>query len=106
MTQQQNGNRNDTTNGTTNGTTNAPPKARPAWEVFFVGEDGKVIERPWEDKERGTHGTTWNKRGALWADTTKDGAPVLRGTITLLDGTEIRLKLVAPRAKKEKVASA
>ena len=96
MTQQQNGN--------SNSTTNATPKARPAWEVFFVGEDGKVIERTWEDKEHGTHGMTWDKRGALWADTTKDGAPVLRGTITLLDGTEIRLKLVAPRAKKEKVA--
>jgi hypothetical protein len=50
--------------------------------------------RPWEDKERGTQGTTWNKRGA----------PVLRGTITLLDGTEIRLKLLAPRAKKDRVA--
>jgi hypothetical protein len=94
MTQQQNGST----------TTNDTPKARPAWEVFFVGEDGKVIERPWEDKERGTHGTTWNKRGALWADTAKDGSPVLRGTITLLDGTELRLRLVAPRAKKEKVA--
>ena len=100
MTQQQNGNRNTTPNGTANGT----PKARPAWEVFFVGEDGKVIERAWEDQERGTKGMTWNRRGALWADTTKDGAPVLRGTITLLDGTEIRLKLVAPRAKKERVA--
>ncbi len=100
MTQQQNGN----SDSTTNGNTSATPKARPAWEVFFVGEDGKVIERPWEDKERGTHGMTWNRRGTLWADTTKDGAPVLRGTITLLDGTEIRLKLVAPRAKKEKVA--
>jgi hypothetical protein len=100
MTQQQNGNRNTTTNGTTNAT----PKARPAWEVFFVGEDGKVIERAWEDQERGTQGTTWDKRGALWADTPKDGAPVLRGTITLLDGTEIRVKLVAPRAKKETVA--
>lgn len=96
MTQKQNGNRTTTPNGT--------PKARPAWEVFFVGEDGKVIERAWEDKEHGTKGTTWNKRGALWADTTKDGTPVLRGTITLLDGTEIRLKLVAPRAKKETVA--
>ena len=91
------------TNGTTN-TTNGSPKARPAWEVFFVGEDGKVIERPWEDRERGTKGMTWDKRGALWAGTAKDGAPILRGTITLLDGTEIRLKLVAPRAKKEKVA--
>ncbi len=91
-------------NGNTNGSTNATPKARPAWEVFFLGEDGKVIERNWEDKERGTSGTTWNKRGALWGDTTKDGVPVLRGTITLLDGTEIRVKLVAPRAKKEKVA--
>ena len=100
MTQQQNGNRNTTPNGTANGT----PKARPAGEVFFVGEDGKVIERAWEDQERGTKGMTWNRRGALWADTTKDGASVLRGTITLLDGTEIRLKLVAPRAKKEKVA--
>jgi hypothetical protein len=100
MTQQQNGN----SSTTTNGNTNATPKTRPAWEVFFVGEDGKVIERPWEDKERGTQGTTWNKLGALWADTTKDGAPVLRGVITLLDGTEIRLKLVAPRVKKEKVA--
>ena len=99
MTQQQNGDRNNTTNGNTN----AAPKARPAWEVFFVGEDGKVLERTWEDKERGTQGTTWNKRGALWAGTTQDGAPVLRGTITLLDGTEIRLKLVAPRARKEKV---
>jgi len=89
-------------NGTT--TTNATPKARPAWEVFFVGEDGKVIERNWEDKEHGTQGKTWNKRGALWADTTKEGAPVLRGTITLLDGTEIRVKLVAPRAKKENAA--
>ncbi|MGC8724895.1 MAG: hypothetical protein ACP5VF_13650 [Acidobacteriota bacterium] len=89
-------------NGNTN--TNGTPKARPAWEVFFVGEDGKVIERAWEDKERGTKGTTWDKRGALWADTTKDGAPVLRGTITLLDGTAIRVKLVAPRAKKDKVA--
>ena len=87
-----------------NTTTNATPKARPAWEVFFVGEDGKVIERAWEDKEHGTQGTTWNKRGALWADTTKDGAQVLRGTITLLDGTEIRVKLVAPRAKKKKAA--
>jgi|GEM_PF-1800410 hypothetical protein len=87
-----------------NTATKTTPKARPAWEVFFVGEDGKVIERAWEDKERGTQGTTWNKRGALWADTTKDGAPVLRGVITLLDGTEIRVKLVAPRAKKEKVA--
>ena len=96
MTQQQNGNRNTTPKGT--------PKARPAWEVFFVGEDGKVIERAWEDQERGTRGTTWNKRGALWADTTKAGAPVLRGVITLLDGTEIRVKLVAPRPKKEKVA--
>ena len=48
--------------------------------------------------------TIWNKRGALWADTSKDGAPVLRGTITLLDGTKIRVKLVAPRMKKEKVA--
>ena len=28
-----------------NTTTNGTPKARPAWEVFFVGEDGKVIER-------------------------------------------------------------
>ncbi|MGC8724874.1 MAG: hypothetical protein ACP5VF_13540 [Acidobacteriota bacterium] len=100
MTQQQNGNRNTTTNGTAS----AAPKARPAWEVFFVGEDGKVIERAWEDKERGTKGTTWDRRGALWADTTKDGAPVLRGVITLLDGTEIRLKLVAPRPKKDKVA--
>ncbi len=91
-------------NTTTNTATNATPKARPAWEVFFVGEDGKVIERAWEDKEHGTQGKTWNKRGALWADTTKEGAPVLRGTITLLDGTEIRVKLVAPRAKKEKAA--
>jgi hypothetical protein len=32
------------------------------------------------------------------------GLPILCGTITLLGGTEIRLKLVAPRAKKEKVA--
>ena len=87
-----------------NGNTNGTPKARPAWEVFFVGEDGKVIERNWEDKEHGTQGKTWNKRGALWADTTKEGAPVLRGTITLLDGTEIRVKLVAPRAKKENAA--
>ena len=100
MTQQQNGNRNTTTNGTTNTT----PKARPAWEIFFVGEDGKVIERPWEDQERGTHGMTWDKRGALWAGTTQDGTPVLRGTITLLDGTEIKLRLVAPRTKKDKVA--
>jgi hypothetical protein len=91
-------------NTTTTTTISATPKARPAWEVFFVGEDGKVIERTWEDKERGTQGTTWNKRGALWADTTKDGAPVLGGTITLLDGTAIRVKLVAPRAKKEKAA--
>ena len=91
------------TNGTTN-TTNGSPKARPAWEVFFVGEDGKVIERPWEDRERGTKGMTWDKRGALWADTTKDGAPILRGTITLLDGTAIRIKMVAPRIKKDKVA--
>ena len=87
-----------------NGNTNGTPKARPAWEVFFVGEDGKVVERAWEDKERGTKGTAWNKRGALWADTAKDGSPVLRGTITLLDGTELRLRLVAPRVKKEKVA--
>ena len=96
MTQQQNGNPNTTPNCT--------PKARPAWEVFFLGEDGKVSERTWEDQERGTRGTTWNKRGALWADTTKDGAPVLRGVITLLDGTEIRVKLMAPRPKKETVA--
>lgn len=90
------------TNGSTNN--NGTPKARPAWEVFFVGEDGKIVERAWADKEHGSHGTTWNKRGALWADTAKDGSLVLRGTITLLDGTEIRVKLVAPRAKKEKVA--
>ena len=96
MTQKQNGNRTTTPNGT--------PKARPAWEVFFVGEDGKVIERAWEDKERGTKGTSWNRRGSLWPGTTQDGAQVLRGTITLLDGTEIRLKLVAPRPKKDKVA--
>ncbi len=37
-------------------------------------------------------------------DTTKEGSPVPRGAITLLDGTEIRVKLVAPRAKKEKAA--
>ncbi len=91
---QQNGNENPSTT----------PKARPAWEVFFVGDDGKVVERAWEDKEKGTKGTAWNKRGALWADTAKDGSPVLRGTITLLDGTELRLRLVAPRVKKEKVA--
>ena len=89
---------------TGNTNTNGTLKARPAWEVFFVGKDGKVLERAWEDKERGTSGMVWNKRGALWADTTKDGVPVLRGTITLLDGTEIRVKLVAPRAKKEKAA--
>ena len=99
MTQQQNNNAT-----TPNGTANSTPKARPAWEVFFLGEDGKVIERAWKDQERGTRGTTWDKRGALWADTTKDGAPVLRGVITLLDGTEIRVKLMAPRPKKEKVA--
>ena len=91
---QQNGNENPSTTS----------NARPAWEVFFVGDDGKVVERAWEDKEKGDKGTAWNKSGALWADTAKDGSPVLRGTITLLDGTELRLRLVAPRAKKEKVA--
>ena len=69
-----------------------------------MGEDGKVIERPWEDRERGTKGMIWDKRGALWVDTTKEGAPVLRGTVTLLEGTVIRLKLAAPRVKKEKSA--
>ncbi len=54
--------------------------------MFFVGEGGKVIERNWKDKEYGTQGTTWKKRGALWADTTKEGSLILRGTITLLDG--------------------
>ena len=42
------------------------------------------------------------KRSALWTDTTKDGAPFLRGTISLL-GTKIRARLIVSRAKRSKV---
>ncbi len=80
------------------------PKAKPAWEVFFVGEDGKVIERPWEDKATGKSGTTWDKRGALWAGTTKAGDATLYGKLTLPDGKEIRLALRKPRERKAKAA--
>lgn len=41
--------------------------------------------------------------GDLQADTVKDGSPVLRDAITLLDGIEIRVKLFEPRAKKKNV---
>lgn len=80
------------------------PKVKPAWEIFFTDEAGRVIERPWEDKATGKKGTTWDKRGALWESTTKGGDATLRGKITLSDGKEIRLALRKPREKTAKVA--
>jgi len=80
------------------------PNTKPAWEMFFTDEAGMVIERPWEDKATGRKGTTWDKRGALWAGTTKGGEATLRGTLTMPDGKEIRLSLRKPREKKTEVA--
>jgi hypothetical protein len=79
------------------------PKTPPAWEIFFVGEDGKILEREWKNDKTGATGTAWDKRGALWTGETKDGAPTLSGLLRLADGQEIRLRLFAPRprAKKE-----
>jgi hypothetical protein len=85
-----------------NGNMNDKPKNAPAWDVFFVGPDGKITERTWTDKKTGEAGKTWDKRGALWMDTTKDGTVILSGTIKLADGTELRLKMYPPRPKKEK----
>jgi hypothetical protein len=81
-------------------TTAAGPKAPPDWEIFLVGEDGRVLERTWEDKERGTKGTAWDKRGALWADTTREGRPTLSGYLDLPGGQHVRLKLFPPRPSK------
>ena len=77
-------------------------KAKPAWEIFFTDEAGKVIERSWENKESGKSGTTWDKRGALWAGTTKGGDATLYGKLTLPYGKEIRLALRKPRERKAK----
>ena len=83
---------------------NSTPKAKPAWEIFFTDETGRVIERPWEDKASGKKGTTWDNRGALWESTTKGGDATLRGKLTLPDGKEIRLALRKPRERKAKAA--
>ena len=88
----------------TNETGTQQPKAKPAWEIFFTDETGRVIERPWEDKTTGKKGTTWDKRGALWESTTKGGDATLRGKLTLPDGKEIRLALRKPRERKAKAA--
>lgn len=79
------------------------PSAKPEWEIFFTDEAGMVIERHWEDKATGRKGTTWDKRGALWAGTTKGGEATLRGKLSLPDGKEIRLSLRKPREKKMEV---
>ncbi len=85
-------------NNSQNGTQTA--KTKPAWEVFFTDEAGRVIERQWEDKATGKRGTTWDNRGALWAGTTKSGAATLRGKVTLSDGKELKLVLRQPRERR------
>ncbi len=72
-------------------------KKRPAWEVYFVGSDGKVLERAWKNEKKGTEGTCWDRRGVLWQDRSKNGAAILSGTIKLPDGTEQRVRLYATR---------
>ncbi len=78
--------------------------ARPAWEIFFTDDSGMVIERHWEDKSTGRKGTAWDKRGALWAGTTKGGEETLRGKLTLPNGDEVRLSLRKPREKRSNMA--
>ncbi|MCI4397257.1 MAG: hypothetical protein JHC34_00295 [Acidobacteria bacterium] len=59
------------------------PKNPPAWEIFIVGEDGKILEREWKNDKTGATGTAWDKRGALWTGVTKDGAARLSGSLKL-----------------------
>lgn len=88
----------------TNETGTQQPKAKPAWEIFFTDESGRVIERPWEDKTTGERGITWDKRSAPCERTTKGGDPTLQGKLALPDGKEIRLAFRRPRERRTAAA--
>ncbi|MGA9753270.1 MAG: hypothetical protein WBS54_15930 [Acidobacteriota bacterium] len=77
--------------------TTATPKPHPDWEIFLVGQDGKILEKTWENQKLGTKGTAWNRLGALWAGTTQEGKPTLSGYLELPGGKRVRLKLFPPR---------
>jgi hypothetical protein len=77
-------------------------KTPPAWEIFFVGEDGKIIEKPFTNKTTGKTGTSWEQRGALWENETKEGTTFLSGHITLSSGETTKIRCFPPRPKTSK----
>ena len=81
-------------------TTTAALKTPPDWEIFLVGQDGKILERSWENQKPGAKGPSWNRLGALWAGTTREGRPTLSGYLDLPGGQRVRLKLFPPRPRK------
>ena len=82
-------------------TTAAAPKAPPDWEIFLVGqEDEKIPERSRGNQKPGAKGPSWNRLGALWAGTTREGRPTLSGYLELPGGQHVRLKLFPPRPRK------
>jgi hypothetical protein len=76
------------------------PKTQPAWEIFIVGEDGEILKKEFTNKTTGKTGMTWDKRGALWENTAKEGTTYLSGSMTLANGQEVKLRLFPPRGKK------